>query len=150
MSATLDPRVQRICWYVARRCRELEVADAYQEGMLAILEAEHAGKPLGGYRWMHVFLRRRVGDKAVALRRWRRWQSPEARPTPADVGMTAGDRLDVPGLLDLLEPRQREAVRLRIWEGLSPEEADAAMGVAPKTSAGYLWKGLRRLRDAYA
>ncbi len=77
-----------------------------------------------------------------------RYQVPMHREATPDESLEAGH---LSGLLeqwiDELPDRQREALRLSRFQGLSHEEVAEAMDVSPRTVNNHLVKALRTIRD---
>lgn len=86
--------------------------------------------------------------RAAVRREWATADVPEPRLPLDDVpDGTAYDEVPrVRALLALLPPRQREAVVLRVLEGLTVEETARVLGVAPGTVKSNTSRGLAALR----
>jgi RNA polymerase sigma-70 factor (ECF subfamily) len=74
-------------------------------------------------------------------------QSQEHRAGPLELAANAEERLRLGELLHELPQRQREAIVLRFFEGLSVEETAAAMGCASGTVKATVFQALRVLRQ---
>ncbi len=76
------------------------------------------------------------------------WHEPAARGTSPSQQVLSGERaLRLAAALELLEPNERHAVRLRYLVGLKCREVADALGVPLGTAAGYVRRGLGRLRE---
>jgi RNA polymerase sigma-70 factor (ECF subfamily) len=71
-----------------------------------------------------------------------------ARPDAPDDALAAGD-LDtrLRGWIDALPERQREALTLTRYQGLSHDEVAGVMGISPRTVNNHLVRALRTLRN---
>ena len=77
-----------------------------------------------------------------------RYEPPVRRPVSPDQEVDAG-RLEalLTQWIDDLPDRQREALRLSRFQGLSHEEVAEAMEVSPRTVNNHLVKALRTIRE---
>jgi RNA polymerase sigma-70 factor (sigma-E family) len=95
------------------------------------------------------------GCRSVLRRRaWSRGQ-PEGQPAADSAeaaALTAEERREVMRAVRRLPPRQREALVLRFYLGLSPEEIASTMGIGPGSVRSATTRGLaslhRRLRES--
>lgn len=140
-------------WY--RNCLSLlrndEAArDAAQETALRFLQG------LPGFRWQSTLKTWSLGIALNVCRETRR-EAARARPTlrvvrpdppTPDALMLRAERVEwLREAIDGLAERQREAVVLRYFEGLSLNETAAAMGCATGTVKATLSQALTRLRQ---
>ncbi|MEU6036952.1 sigma-70 family RNA polymerase sigma factor [Actinomadura sp. NPDC047616] len=79
----------------------------------------------------------------------RLFQPPEPVWSAENDALLADDRRRVLRALTRLPARQREAIVLRYYLGLSEAEIAAAMGVRPGTVKSTISRGLDALRDRY-
>ena len=112
-----------------------------------------------------------VGDNTVtasslreAFRNLQAWRSAQEAEVPDDVygsldelgdGMTSMSLWDVGHYYDCsqyyLPRRQADAVRLRLYEDLSPEQSCEALGLSPSTPVdAYVTAGLKTLAELIA
>lgn len=70
-----------------------------------------------------------------------------ATRSPADPADTTAEAAAARTALGRLRPADREVLLLVAWEGLGPDEAAAALGVAPATFAVRLHRARRRLEN---
>lgn len=88
------------------------------------------------------------GCRSVLRRRaWSRSQ-PEGQPAAASAeaaALTAEERREVMLAVRRLPPRQREALVLRFYLGLSPEEIASTMGIGPGSVRSATTRGLASL-----
>ncbi|HEX9442249.1 MAG TPA: sigma-70 family RNA polymerase sigma factor [Roseiflexaceae bacterium] len=117
-------------------------ADTFQPGAASVLA------------WLLAITRNRSIDELRSRRAAaRRQEAPELSGTPAgdadDPQRRAEDRLladDVRRVLNRLPPRQRRAVELAIFGGLTHSEIAAALDAPLGTVKSWLRQGLRQLR----
>lgn len=143
MSLALDPQVQSHCRRLAFKYGGRDREDAYQLGLAVVIEHESRGRQWAMDTAAHrVWSAMRSRIRAERMPRlYRDWRASVARE-PVDAA-------DVPDMLARLTPRQREAVRLRLWEGLSESECGERMGCRPNTATKYYWDAIARLRSFY-
>ncbi len=141
------PRLFRIALLLLRGDRH-DAEDALQEVFLAAHRpwAEGRVDDLGSY------LRRALTNRATSrgrhhsvVDRFERRQRGDERGA-ADVGDVATDHVAMQRALDGLPPRQRAAVVLRYYEGLSVAETAEALGVSDGTVKSQVSDALRTLR----
>ena len=75
---------------------------------------------------------------------------PAASPDPADEVGTRDDVAEVLAAMDRLSPRYQQALALRYFADLSPDEAAAAMGTSKATMAVVVHRATRALRKVLA
>lgn len=144
-----------------------EALDLVQDAMFAFVR-RYAEKPAEA--WPPLFHRvlqnklRDWGRRTRVRRRWRVWLHGDSDPSdtadpiqalpdprgalPEDM---AGDQAAIEALVGAvgdLPERQRQAVLLRIWEGLDVAQTAQAMGCSAGSVKTHLSRGLARLRDA--
>ena len=73
--------------------------------------------------------------------------APQHMPRPDEAAHGAGLAERLRTFLDELPDRQRTAIALTRFDGLSHTEAAHAMGCAPRTVNNHIVRGLRTLRD---
>ncbi len=75
----------------------------------------------------------------------------QSAPTTPDVELAGTQLKDLmQRLIDQLPDRQREALRMSRFDGLSHDEIAEAMGISPRTVNNHLVKALRHLRQHIA
>lgn len=116
--------------------------------------AAHAPWRDGRIDDLGAYLRRGLVDRVSSSNRHRsvserfaRRRRPEEHGVRLEHGGAAG-RLTLQAALDRLPPRQRLAVVLRYYEGLSVEETAAGLGVSEDTVESQVFDALRSLRSA--
>jgi RNA polymerase sigma-70 factor (ECF subfamily) len=67
-------------------------------------------------------------------------------PDPARIHQGRADTRQVRQALDALSPDDRELVTLTAWEGLTPAQAGAALGLSPGAARTRLHRARLRLR----
>ena len=82
-------------------------------------------------------------DRALAL------PPLELRLAEQDIAAFVRDRLASPKLLQELHPRDREIIKLSMWEGMSPDEIAAVLDVTPETARQRLHRARKRLTQKY-
>jgi RNA polymerase sigma-70 factor (ECF subfamily) len=100
--------------------------------------------------WLYGVARRELANQRRSDRRRRslvtRLSLRRASPTIApDAADSAVDGVEARAALARLRPDDREALMLIAWEGLTPEQAAAVLGVTPATFAVRLHRARRRL-----
>ena len=75
---------------------------------------------------------------------------PAASPDPADEVGQRDDVAEVLAAMNRLNPRYQQALALRYFADLSPDEAAAAMGTSKATMAVVVHRATRALRKALA
>lgn len=91
---------------------------------------------------------RRAADRGAALER--RLATAGATPSPVDPVERVGDGDDLRAALAGLSDRDREALMLIAWQGLSPDRAARAAGCTRAAFAVRLHRARRRLARALA
>jgi RNA polymerase sigma-70 factor (ECF subfamily) len=131
--ALLDDVGPTILAFLGRRIRDRDdLADAYQDTFLALHRARHTYQPLRPLEpWLFAIARNVAAD--YGRRRRRRGVHEvltEALPEPAvEPERDLGAQLDT--ALRTLPNRQREALQLLKFQGLSVAEAAARVGTTP-------------------
>ena len=143
-----------------------EALDLVQDAMLAFVR-RYADKPQA--QWAPLFYRvlqnktRDWGRRTKLRRRWRVWlhgdsevaDMPDPLQALADpAGRRPEELIDGAAAVDLLlatlpqlPERQRQAVLLRIWEGLDVAQTATAMGCSAGSVKTHLSRALKRLRE---
>lgn len=154
--AAIRPMVVRYCRArVGRQERAIVSADdVAQEVLLAVLAAlpsyRDNGRPFLAF--VYGIAAHKVVDAMRAAARNRcepiaeppDGVSPDAEPEAQALAGELNDHMS--GLLQLLEPRQREVVVLRVMVGLSAEETGDALGMSPGQVRVMQHRSLTRLR----
>lgn len=131
--ALLDEIGPTIARFLSRRVRDREdLADAYQDTFLALHRARHTYQPLRPIEpWLFAIARNVAADHGRRRQRRARYEIlTDTAPEPAvepehDLGL----QLDT--ALRALPNRQREALQLLKFQGLSVAEAAARAGTTP-------------------
>ena len=144
----------RVLGYAARRVALDQAREVADETFLVAWRKLSDIPETAVLPWLLVVARNTIVDQ---VRRGRRRDAlalelarcVEAVNQPgADV--IAVERMTVLGALARLPDRDREALMLTVWDGLTNREAAAAMGCSPATFAVRLHRARRRLATAMA
>lgn len=127
--------------------------DAVQEAMLELWR--HAGRFDPGRAKATTWLYRILVNRCLDAKRRRRPAAPLAAagdpvdpgPGPEAAAVQASDAAIVQAALDALPPRQRAAIALVYYQGLSNREAAAVMDVNVKALESLLTRGRAALRE---
>jgi len=137
--------------FVLRRATDLalDVEDVVAETFVVAWRQAELPEPSGERVWLYSVARRVIWrHRRAAARRLRltRLLSAErARTSDESSGSTDADR--VRDAVAHLRPRDREALRLVLWEELTHEEAAAVLGCSVNALAVRLHRARRRLRE---
>jgi RNA polymerase sigma-70 factor (sigma-E family) len=105
---------------------------------------------ISNLQYPDAYVRRMVVNEFISLhRRMSRVlltdRAPEL-PAVADHAGQISDRAALIGALHKLPNRQRAAIALRYWNGLSDAQIADQLGCSESTARGYIFRGLRRLK----
>jgi RNA polymerase sigma-70 factor (ECF subfamily) len=157
-----DQRFDAIWRYVAghvgdRHTTEDLVSEVFTRALTAAPRFSARGRPLGDALagWIFGIARHVVLDHH--RREGRRGSSvpldgptldtlADDAPGPEELALRAQDAALLRTAVARLAPDQREALALRYWAGLSPEETAAVMRRPPGTIRALAFRALRRLR----
>jgi RNA polymerase sigma factor (sigma-70 family) len=136
--------------YALRRAPRAVAEDAVSETFLVawrrIDDVPHDAAP-----WLYGVARRMLANQRRSARRREallaRLTHAGRTPAPSGPSLTDGR---VAAALAKLPAREREAVLLVAWEGLSPARAAVAAGCSPEALRQRLHRGRRRLARALA
>ena len=137
--------------FVARRLSADEVDDVVSAVFLTAWR-RRADLPDDALPWLYRTARNLVGNQ---YRSRERLMSLTERlavlPTPygVDPGEVAGDRRRAVEAFDALEPNDQEILLLAAWDGLSPTEIGAVLGVLPANATVRLYRARRRFEAAH-
>ena len=139
-----------VAQYVARRAPKILVDDVVAETFL-VAWRRLDDVPREALPWLLATARRTLSTQMRgALRRQllneRLAQQPKLLTAGDDRGGTSELAESVGGALARLSQRDREAIQLIAWEGLTPREAAAVIGERPATFRVRLHRAKRRLR----
>jgi DNA-directed RNA polymerase specialized sigma24 family protein len=144
-----DDRVRRACWCYARRFAPGDRWDRYQDGMLAVLEGERAGR----VRTPHAAIVAAKGGQFNRARSDRRERGRLARYAEIRRAMRRdmppGERADVDTYLAALTDPEFRAVVLKLWGFLGHAEVAAFEGISRLAAQLRYQRGIARLRDRY-
>lgn len=151
-----EEHFNRIYAYCRRRASESAVDDLVADVFMTVWRRID-GAPVGEaslgwlYRiaylvasnhWRGTSRRRRLNTKLEGLR--------------ASVDLPVVDHVvvrqevrDALGVLEELHPRDREIIKLSMWEGMSPDEIAAVLDVTPETARQRLHRARKRLTQKY-
>lgn len=138
--------------YILRLVRQSALAEDFtQETFLRWMESERAAPIANRRAWLYRTARNLVYDH---FRRQKRWDDIQDAltyhhdPAPASVDLleTKETHTMLLAQLNLLPPRQREAVRLKFQEKLTYDEIAQVMGESRSTVGWLLHEALRKLR----
>jgi len=119
----------------SRAVAEDVVADAFARLLLRFDRVDRPG----------AYLRRSVVNGCTGWRR-RSWREQPSDDRDRPDGATHLERAELANALATLPPRQRAAIVLRHWAGLSEAEAASALGCRPGTVSSLTHRGLAALR----
>jgi RNA polymerase sigma-70 factor (sigma-E family) len=132
-------------------------ADAYvaEDVVQSVLERAYPRwAQISALEYPDAYLRRMVITEFVSLRRRIGHVFTVARvPEPAEPVDPSDHHTDRQALLAELRRlpnRQRAAIALRYWEGLTDAEIAEQLGCRETTVRGYIWRGLRTLRVGFS
>jgi RNA polymerase sigma-70 factor (ECF subfamily) len=151
-------RAARIAYYYLRD--PADVDDAVQEAFLkAFLHLSTFREDLVFELWFTRIVINGCLDRLKARVRRSRWLTPAAdaerdlaerhiapEPSPEDALLTRERRASVAAAVDRLPDRQRTVVVLTHFEGYSPREVSALMGISEATVRVHLFRAVRALR----
>ncbi|TVR63183.1 MAG: RNA polymerase sigma-70 factor [Gemmatimonadales bacterium] len=133
---------------------EAAAADMVQEAFLRFWQRRREHDPSGSvkallFRTVRNLALNSVRDGKRRAQLLAEGYEPPARATPDPDETLAGQELAgrIRGWMEELPDRQREALTLSRFQGLSHEEIAEVMGVAPRTVNNHLVRALRTLRD---
>lgn len=95
-----------------------------------------------GMNLANSWIRRRVAERKARARL-------DAHPELVAESADTSDALAVREALAVLPERQRQAVVLRYWGGMSPTEAGAVMGIEPGTVRALTHQAVTALRGSF-
>jgi RNA polymerase sigma-70 factor (ECF subfamily) len=131
--ALLDDLGPQLARFLRRRLRDREdLADAYQDTFLALHRARHTYHPPRPIEpWLFAIARNIAADYGRRHQRRTRFEvlTDAAPDRPAELTRDLGSELDT--ALRALPNRQREALQLLKFQGLSIREAAARVGTTP-------------------
>ena len=144
----LGTRLRELLRFAVLLCGDRALAEDLVQDVL--LRAHGQWDRIGAVEFPFAYLRRMLVNEHLAWRR--KW----ARQIPtADVALTevlpdhavqVTDRDDLMPRLRALPPRQRAAVVLKYYGGLSDLEIADTLGCSPGTARGYLSRALSAMR----
>lgn len=159
--AALYARYERRIYGFAYRMRgdAADAADLTQETFLKAYRAlDKTDDQLHVSAWLHRIAANACRDlrRRRRLVRWLPWEDarhdrPSASRTDDPEGRLLGDEAQraVQRALDRMSPRQRQALILREFEGLSCAEIGAVLGVSPNAAKSLLFRAREEFRQRY-
>lgn len=129
-----------------------EAEDALQEVWVRLQGKLHRAREPIAYLWRTARNEARRGISRRSRRRAREvWEdSLELLPEERNPGLSAADRLSISRQLGRLPLKQREAITLMAFEGLSAREAGQRLGVSSNTVSSRYRLALERLKKRLA
>ena len=149
-------RHQRFVWGIAYRFLgdPVEAEDVAQEAFLKLLEAAPRYRPTANIR---TYLYRIVSRLCIDYARKKRpiltddlAQRADCSPSPAAALVVKEQDAEIRRAMDGLPPRQRMAVILKYFEGLSYADIAKAMGTTVKATERLLYRARKALRTSLA
>jgi RNA polymerase sigma-70 factor (ECF subfamily) len=144
---------------IARRIlrNDAEAEDAVQQVFLDMFRAAEQFEPeKGSFKsWLLMFAYHRTFNSRRQLRIHGFYDSDSVEELPQELIQGAGRRLSfapteavilVEQVLKLIQPRQRRAIELTYYEGLTAEQASEVTGESVRVVRHNLYRGLERLR----
>jgi RNA polymerase sigma-70 factor (ECF subfamily) len=142
--------------YCRRRASAEMAADA-ATATFAVLWRRIANPPADPLPWLYAVARRELANRRRAQSRWGAFLARLSNDrivtggeVAADASSQALDRSSARAALGRLRPDDRELLMLIAWEGLSPTEAAASLGVSLPTFSVRLHRARRRLQSELA
>jgi RNA polymerase sigma-70 factor (ECF subfamily) len=147
--------VFRIACRILRNDAEAE--DAVQQVFLDLFRAAEQFDPeKGSFKsWLLMFAYHRTFNSRRRLRAHGFYESDSVEDLPRELIQGAGRRLPfasadavvlVEQVLKLIQPRQRRAIELTYYEGLTAEQVSEVTGESVRVVRHNLYRGLERLR----
>jgi RNA polymerase sigma-70 factor, ECF subfamily len=154
--APLFERHSRLVFAICRRIlrNDSEAEDAAQQIFLDVFRSIHQWNPEKGTfkKWLLIFTYHRTFNHRRALLAARFFDSDPFEDHMPELSRTnrtqavPEDRILVQQVLSGLELRQRRAIELTYFEGLTAEEISAQTGETVRVVRHNLYRGLERLR----
>lgn len=134
----LRPLVLRVCRARLRGRDHGEAEDAAQEALIAVLRSlpRYRDQGRGFLAWVHGIVVHKITDarRAAGRHPFEAIEPPEtadSTPGPEDLALHRETAARLRQVLDVLPPRQRDIVVLRVAVGLSAAETAEAVGSSP-------------------
>jgi RNA polymerase sigma-70 factor (ECF subfamily) len=157
----LFERHSALVFRIARRIlrNDAEAEDALQQVFLDMFRAaEQFGPEKGSFKsWLLMFTYHRTFNRRRHLRAHGFYDSDSIEELPQELIQGASRRLSlastetvilVEQVLKLIQPRQRRAIELTYYEGLTAEQASEVTGESVRVVRHNLYRGLEKLRTA--
>jgi RNA polymerase sigma-70 factor (ECF subfamily) len=155
----LFQRHSALVFRIARRIlrNDAEAEDAVQQVFLDLFRAAEQFDPEKGsfMSWLLMFAYHRTFNSRRQLRAHGFYESDRVEDLPQELIQGASRRLPfasaevivlVEQVLKLIQPRQRRAIELTYYEGLTAEQASEVTGESVRVVRHNLYRGLERLR----
>ena len=144
----LGTRLRELLRFAALLCGDNGLAEDLVQDVL--IRAHGRWDRIGAMEFPFAYVRRMLVNEHLAWRRkWAR-QIPTADIAVSEVlpdhAEQIADRQDLMPRLKALPPRQRAALVLRYYGGLSDLEGADTLGCSPGTARGYLSRALATMR----
>jgi RNA polymerase sigma-70 factor (ECF subfamily) len=155
----LFERHSALVFRIARRIlrNDAEAEDALQQVFLDMFRAAEQFEPeKGSFKsWLLMFTYHRTFNRRRHLRAHGFYDSDSVEELPRELIQGASRRLSfastetvilVEQVLKLIQPRQRRAIELTYYEGLTAEQASEVTGESVRVVRHNLYRGLEKLR----
>jgi RNA polymerase sigma-70 factor (ECF subfamily) len=130
--------------YCRRRARPDDADDAVAEVFLIVWRRRHEVGSSADLPWLYATARRVLANQRRSLVRRMRLTDRLARE-PVTVGRQQEPDDDIRDALTRLTERDREVIRLSLWEDLAPAEIGQVLGCSAKAASMRLSRALDRL-----
>lgn len=130
--------------YCRRRARADDADDAVAEVFLILWRRRGEGGSSADLPWLYATARRVLANQRRSLVRRMRLTDRLARE-PVTVGRQQEPDDDIRDALTRLTERDREVIRLSLWEDLAPAEIGQVLGCSAKAASMRLHRALERL-----
>lgn len=140
---------QRVLHYILRRVGDLEVARELTADVFRIAWQKSPHEPTSETAWLFAVARNVIGNEYRGRRRRHELILKLTEGVRAAAESGSGDvEVMVAETLGRLRPRDREVLMLHFWDGLSPVEIAASLGVTENSVRVRLYRAKRAFAAA--